>query len=46
MEVMVMKNNTLKDKVLKNVKENIAISNIAKEIEEEKTINRLAIMKS
>lgn len=41
-----MKNNTLKDKVLKNVKENIAISNITKEIEEEKTINRLVLMKS
>jgi hypothetical protein len=43
---MVMNNNTLKDKVLKNVKENIAISNITKEIEEEKTINRLVSMKS
>jgi hypothetical protein len=43
---MVMKNNTLKDKVLKNVKENIAISNIVKEIEQEKTINRLVLMKS
>lgn len=41
-----MKNNELKDKVLKNVKENIAISNITKKIEEEKTFNRSVLIKS
>ena len=41
-----MKNNELKDKVLKNVKENIAVSNITKEIEEKRTINRSVLIKS
>ncbi len=41
-----MKNNELKDNVLKNVKENIAISNITKEIKEKRTINRSVLIKS
>lgn len=41
-----MKNNELKEKILKNVKENIAISNIAKEMKEERNINRSVWIKS
>ncbi|MBR3888459.1 MAG: hypothetical protein IKJ32_05100 [Clostridia bacterium] len=41
-----MKNNELKDNVLKNVKENIAVSNITKEIEEERSVNKTILIKS
>lgn len=41
-----MKNNDLKENILKNVKENIAISNITKEIEEEGLVNKTILIKS